>query len=93
MKLLSIDVGIKNLAFCLFDKSQTAQKFKIIKWDTIDISEKEDNIKCVFIEKNIITKLRDKLGTATSTKEMFNIFDNFSPLFFREKIKNAVVEY
>ena len=54
MKILSIDVGIKNLAFCLFDKSQTAQKFKITKWDTIDISEKEDNIKCVFIEKNII---------------------------------------
>ena len=54
MKILSIDVGIKNLAFCLFDKSQTAEKFKITKWDTIDISEKEDNIKCVFIEKNII---------------------------------------
>ena len=54
MKILSIDVGIKNLAFCLFDKPQTAQKFKITKWDTIDISEKEDNIKCVFIEKNII---------------------------------------
>jgi hypothetical protein len=46
-----------------------------------------------FIEKNIIIKLRDKLGAATSTKEMFNIFDNFSSLFFREKIKNAVVEY
>jgi len=46
-----------------------------------------------FIEKNIITKLREKLGSASSTIEMFNIFCNFSPLFFREKIKNAVVEY
>jgi len=54
MKILSIDVGIKNLAFCLFDKSPTAEQFKITKWDTIDISEKEDNIKCIFVEKNII---------------------------------------
>jgi hypothetical protein len=54
MKILSIDVGIKNLAFCLFDKSPTAEQFKITKWDTIDISEKEDNVKCIFVEKNII---------------------------------------
>lgn len=52
MKILSIDVGIKNLAFCLFDK--TDGHFKITKWDTINISNKEDNLKCQFIEKNII---------------------------------------
>jgi uncharacterized OsmC-like protein len=47
-----------------------------------------------FIEKNIIIKLRDKLGAAMSTKEMFNIFDNFclnlnNKFFFLEfEIKN-----
>jgi len=54
MKILSIDVGIKNLAFCLFDKSLSTEHFKIIKWDIIDISEKEDNAKCCFLEKNIV---------------------------------------
>jgi hypothetical protein len=54
MKILSIDVGIKNLAFCLFDKSQTVEHFKITKWDTINISEQEDNLKCVFVEKNLM---------------------------------------
>jgi len=54
MKVLSIDVGIKNLAFCLFEKSPTAQHFKVTKWDIIDISEQEDNILCGFIEKNEI---------------------------------------
>jgi hypothetical protein len=54
MKILSIDVGIKNLAFCLFDKSQEAEQFKITKWDTINISEKEDTQKCIFVEKNAI---------------------------------------
>jgi hypothetical protein len=54
MKILSIDVGIKNLAFCLFDKSPITEQFKITKWDTINISEKEDNLICMFVEKNII---------------------------------------
>lgn len=53
MKLLSIDVGIKNLAFCLFSKNEdTNEQFIIKKWDIIDISEEEDIEKCGFIEKN-----------------------------------------
>lgn len=54
MKILSIDVGIKNLAFCLFDKSPTAQHFKVTKWDIINISEQEDNAKCCFVEKSVV---------------------------------------
>jgi len=54
MKILSVDVGIKNLAVCLFEKSQDTQHFKITKWDVVNISEKEDIIKCEFIEKNIV---------------------------------------
>ena len=54
MKILSIDVGIKNLAFCLFDKSPTAEQFKVTKWDIIDISEQENTIICGFVEKNEI---------------------------------------
>lgn len=52
MKILSIDVGIKNLAFCLFEKSPTAEHFKVIKWDVVNLSE-EESFKCSFIEKNI----------------------------------------
>ena len=52
MKILSIDVGIKNLAFCLLDKSQSAENFKISKWDIINLSEAE-TFKCSFGEKNI----------------------------------------
>jgi len=35
MKILSIDVGIKNLAFCLLEKDE--QDFQILKWDTISL--------------------------------------------------------
>jgi hypothetical protein len=41
MKVLSIDVGIKNLAFCLFEKPTDSEQFIISKWDTINISEEE----------------------------------------------------
>jgi hypothetical protein len=54
MKILSIDVGIKNLAFCLFDKCDGFEQFKVTKWDIINISEQEDNLLCGFTEKNVI---------------------------------------
>lgn len=50
MKVLSIDVGIKNLAYCLFEKIGEIQ---IINWDVINIGEQE-NYLCKEIEKNSI---------------------------------------
>jgi len=46
MKMLSIDVGIKNMSFCLFDTNN----LKIIKWDNINLSEKKES-KCMEIDK------------------------------------------
>ena len=52
MKILSIDVGIKNLSFCLFlTPEDNLNHLKVIQWDNIDISEKTDT-KCVEIDKN-----------------------------------------
>jgi len=52
MKILSIDVGIKNLAFCLFEKLENSDYFKITKWDTVNISEQHETQNCIFIDKN-----------------------------------------
>ena len=51
MKFLSIDVGIKNLSFCLFTKSSDSDYFEIAKWDNIDLTEKKE-MKCLEIDKN-----------------------------------------
>jgi hypothetical protein len=48
MKILSIDVGIKNLAFCLLSK--TNEHFTIAKWDVVNLSQKID-LKCQEIDK------------------------------------------
>jgi hypothetical protein len=52
MKVLSIDVGIKNLAFCLFEKQTGNANFIISKWDIANVSEKE-TFKCCAVDKNI----------------------------------------
>jgi hypothetical protein len=44
MKILSIDVGIKNLAFCLFEKPEGLDHFSIKKWDIVNISEQESSL-------------------------------------------------
>jgi hypothetical protein len=51
MKIISIDVGIKNLAFCVFEKSTESNNFKITKWDTINISESNETLKCCYDNK------------------------------------------
>jgi len=50
MKILSIDVGIKNLAFCLFEKSDGDNEYKIAKWDVVNIGC-ESEAKCCELDK------------------------------------------
>ena len=51
MKVLSIDVGIKNLAFCLLEKTESNESHKVIKWDSINVVDIETHI-CCASEKN-----------------------------------------
>jgi len=53
MKFVSIDIGIKNLSFCLFNKNIESQTFEILKWDNIDLTEKHDLI-CIELDKETI---------------------------------------
>lgn len=48
MKILSMDIGIKNLSFCLFNV--TTDGVKVSKWDNIDLSEK-NVYRCIEIDK------------------------------------------
>ena len=70
MKILSIDVGIKNLAFCLFSKTQLDTNYVITKWDSIDVSEQDDKINCCFIdiEKDTVC---DKLAKFRKGEECY----------------------
>ena len=49
MKLISIDVGIKNLACCIFDISNN--NYTITSWDIVDLCETKKE-KCICLNKN-----------------------------------------
>lgn len=51
MKLLSIDVGIKNLAICLFEQNQHNEEFRISKWEVVNLADKE-TFACCKVDKN-----------------------------------------
>lgn len=93
MKILSIDVGIKNLAYCLFEKSPTAENFKVLKWDVINLSE-EETFKCEFIDKNILCNKQAKFKKENkcyclkhSKKQQFEIPTSEQKLSFINKQK------
>jgi hypothetical protein len=70
MKILSVDVGIKNLSFCLFELSSVeleSKHLKIIKWDNINLSEKTEH-KCIEVDKN---RLCDKPAKFTKYGKCF----------------------
>ena len=51
MRILSWDVGIINLAFCLIDINDSDNSFKILDWDVINLTER-DKMKCFQCSKN-----------------------------------------
>lgn len=56
MKILSIDVGIKNLALCILETTNNNNDFIIKFWDVIDLFE-EENKKCEF---HNVKKIKEK---------------------------------
>jgi hypothetical protein len=87
MKILSIDVGMKNLAYCLLDLKE--KEIKITNWDIIDLCENTENTcegylkngkKCSSIAK--YTK-KNKFYCKTHAKE----YKIPPPQFSNKKIK------
>jgi len=71
MIIISIDVGIKNLALCCFEKKEGELFFKIKKWDIVNIGEKETWV-CQSIEENEKEKTIKKSGKKNKIKSKTN---------------------
>ena len=53
MRIVSIDVGIKNLAYCIMDNTNDNKSIKIIQWDVINLCGKKIICNCSFINKKV----------------------------------------
>jgi hypothetical protein len=58
MKILSIDVGIKNLAYCLFSMQDenNVHNYEIDSWDVIDICNEENKKFCQYEKCKYVAK-------------------------------------
>ena len=65
-KILSIDVGIKNLAFCLLVKKE--EYYSIEKWDTINLAQQSE-MKCKEVDKN--NQICDKIAKFTKNGKCY----------------------
>jgi len=65
-QILSIDVGIKNLSFCLFEINTNIntileKDITVLKWDNIDLTKEDDiGTKCIYIDDPNIKKTKTK---------------------------------
>jgi len=76
-QILSIDVGIKNLSFCLFETNKSnlnLEEIHVLKWDNIDLTKQNDvGSKCIYIEDNSITKQNTKSKTKSKVNDSTDI--------------------
>lgn len=56
-------------------------------------AERTYNDRVARVENQIISRLRDRLGTVKNANEMFRVFSKFNALFIRPKIRGAIQEY
>lgn len=71
MRVLSFDVGIKNLAYCELVKDN--DKFKINRWGIINISNDDEKPMCDFVnDKNIKCKSKAKVYIYNKSDKLFD---------------------
>lgn len=84
MRIVSIDVGIKNLAYCIMENStnnnvndnvndneNNNKLFKIIKWDVINLCGQEMNCNCLIIDK--VKKSTTKSKKSTNVQNIIKV--------------------
>jgi hypothetical protein len=80
-KILSIDVGIKNLAFCLLEINEN-KTITIVKWDIIDLTktqqENEIKIGCSCLKEKIKPKKKQKKQVSNEIVTLCNSVSKFT---------------
>ena len=74
MRIISIDVGIKNLAYCIVESEESEESeesmnnYKILQWDVINLCGEEHMCNCILKEKVKKGKAKAKNAKAKNAK-------------------------
>jgi len=97
MQLISIDVGIKNLAYCILEKNTDANAnanpgdYKIIKWDSINLCGDEPNcLECKKKASYTKNELNYCLTHAKKARFIIPTKDNSSSAIKKMKIESLI---
>jgi len=82
MRVLSWDVGIINLAYCLIDMDKITTNYKIIDWDVINLTDR-DKMKCFQCNNNpfYYQQHSNKYYCKTHSKNLNIVIPDFEILF------------
>jgi hypothetical protein len=75
MRIISIDVGIKNLAFCILENADKEGPYNIIKWDVINLCSDIQLCNC---EKNKAKNNKNKDNAKDKDKDKDKNKDNIN---------------
>ena len=68
MKLISFDVGIRNMAYCIFNISDTSNNVSVLDWNIINLMDVEPDIK----KCNILLKSKNKTNSKKNKNDIKN---------------------
>lgn len=69
MRFISFDIGIKNMAYCVFDCSGSQELPHIVDWDILNLMDREDEYYCSAAVKS--GKICNKKGKYTKDNHIF----------------------
>lgn len=85
MRVLSWDVGIINLAYCLIDMNMDTKKYKIINWEVINLTDR-DKMKCFHCNLNpsYYQEINNKYSCKNHSKLLNTIAPDFETTFIED---------
>ncbi len=93
MIVLSWDVGIINLAFCLIDYNKETKDYKILDWDIINLTDRE-KMKCTECNANpsFYQEITDKYYCKNHSKNAMITPPTFENLFNEDNMNECCFE-
>jgi len=86
-KIVSFDVGIKNLAYCILDINDDKKTFEIIKWDVIDLTTNTVKYICSYVNNNVsCNKQASKYFVENNILVWVKRYITFFPFCFTESL-------